>query len=81
MFFLNIESKNECLFAHFSYLLFYKNKNEIIIVEILEVEFLFRMMASRTSMTKPGWKACLDIIFDLKTDHVEDEDNAKAAPK
>lgn len=43
-------------------------------------KFFFRMMDNSTSMTEVGENACLDIV-NLKTDHEEEEDKAKAAPK
>lgn len=40
-----------------------------------------QMMASNTSQTKPGGKVCLDIEVNLKTDHVEAEDDTRPLPR
>lgn len=58
-----------------------ENENKIIMAEMLEFEFIFRMTANNSLITELGGNACLDIGFDLKTDHVQDEDNVEAAPK
>lgn len=67
-----------------SFLLFILLKiNKIIIrnVDMLEIKFLFRIMADSTSMTEAGGNVCLNIGIDLKKHHGEDEDAAEAAHK
>lgn len=50
-------------------------------IEMLEIEFLFRMTSNIKAVTELGGSACLDIAVNLKTYHIDAEDNAEAAPK
>lgn len=49
--------------------------------ELLEIKFLFRLMADNTFKIEASGNVSLEIRFDLKTKHVEDEDNVEAASK
>lgn len=49
--------------------------------ELLEIKFLFRMMADSTFTIEASGNVSLQIRFDLKTEQVEDEDNVEAASK
>lgn len=42
---------------------------------MLEIKFIFRMMADSTSTREAGLNVCLDIGVDLETDHEEDEND------
>lgn len=48
---------------------------------MLKIGFLFKMMTSNTSQTNLARNVCLDIRVNLKTDHIEGEDDAEVALK